>query len=612
MLGDSDQDLLDLDGDEEDEQLPDSSQELQRLRIAEIRRRLAQNRKLPSPQDERPAFAPDEDAGADLPPSSQSSLPPLPPLPPYPTALSQPGGQTAEMPPSHLPRTIPLPELPASTDDTNPSELMESPGSVRRRATQSFSAPYTSINATPEQEASRAEGASLRGWQSFRRQSPWLVPLVFVVFFFFLVLAIKPASAGPLLFIFAAIGVLQAVVLLYAAMDVLWVLAVISGFVVMAAMTFFVFFQVFFAILLSILLLAVGVAALRERYYPIKDGTVAVMGLFGKYNRTLQPGFNLRIPGEKLLGLVETHQMRYDLRSLALSLESGEQVVVDVALSYQVVPGEEYLAIRNTQDWREPIHEQLLAAVQDVVSILSADDFRPRSATNPTQKMAKDASPGLGSDEQEYHPLKRINDLLTSSMRELVADRGVAVHTVRLVLREEPRLPGQAHGGRPAPPMAHPAPGYPPAPPPTTLFPPGGRRTETSAGPLPPLVFPGQALPLPSATPVSPPARGGGALPAAGSSPAPVVISPQALAETYDAVLRRRITDLATIRRIVAQFEAVANDPVLSEQVPFDAAAGARNLLHHLLQLEMQGASQLQRPQAGDATPAVPPLPEEQ
>ncbi|HEU5376911.1 MAG TPA: thioredoxin domain-containing protein [Ktedonobacteraceae bacterium] len=66
------------------------------------------------------------------------------------------------------------------------------------------------------------------------------------------------------------------------------------------------------------------------------------------------------------------------------------------------------------------------------------------------------------------------------------------------------------------------------------------------------------------------------------------LLSPQALAESYDAVLRRRITDPATIRRILVQFETVAADPVLSEQVPFDAEFGARELRNYLLRLELQ------------------------
>lgn len=69
-------------------------------------------------------------------------------------------------------------------------------------------------------------------------------------------------------------------------------------------------------------------------------------------------------------------------------------------------------------------------------------------------------------------------------------------------------------------------------------------------------------------------------------------LSPQVMTELYDAVLRRRIVNLSIIRRIILCFEAVADDPLLSEQASFDAAAGAQNLLHHLYQLEVQRAAQ--------------------
>lgn len=621
MLGDSDQDFLDLDGNKEDEQLPDSSQELQRLRMAEIRRRLTQNRKLSPPQDEDAEFVPDEDVSADLPVSS---------LPPYPTPHATPVSRPAEMPTAQLPRPLPLPEMRPSMDDPGMTELVSPPTLRRRRATQPFSSSPSepSANGPPEQVSVRSGGSSLPGWRNFRHHSPWLVPLVFVMFFFLLVLANKHTLAGPMLFIFAAIGLLQAAVLLYATSDVFWLISVISGFIIMTAVTFFVFFVPLFAIILSLLLVALGVVALRERYQPVKDGTVAVMGLFQKYHRTLQPGFNLRIPGEKLLGVVETHQIRYDLRALALTLLSGEQVVLDIALMYQVVPGQEYLAVRNTGSWRLPIQEQLVAAVQDVVSTLSADDFRPYPASSASQKKA---SAGLMGEEHEQAPLMRVNDLLTSAMRELVADRGVAIHTVKIGLQEGPHLPGQPRSPRASPTVSHPTTILPtswqgagsplentaqrsmPATQPATQPPIAGAGAQHPAGTIPSLVLPGQLLPsAPRVTPIAPPPRGGAVPPEPAPAVVPSIISPQALAETYDAVLRRRITDLATIRRIVAQFEAVANDPKLSEQVPFDAAAGARNLLHHLYQLETQGASHLSQPPAGNAAPSESPVPEDQ
>lgn len=83
--------------------------------------------------------------------------------------------------------------------------------------------------------------------------------------------------------------------------------------------------------------------------------------------------------------------------------------------------------------------------------------------------------------------------------------------------------------------------------------------------------------------------------------------SAQALAEMYDAVLRQRITDMATIQRIINQFEAVAADPELSQLVPFDAAAGAQNLINHLHHLQMRAYAALSQHQESDAS--LPPAP---
>jgi hypothetical protein len=136
--------------------------------------------------------------------------------------------------------------------------------------------------------------------------------------------------------------------------------------------------------------------------------------------------------------------------------------------------------------------------------------------------------------------------------------------------------------------------------------PPGANADEMAslgAG-LAPTDWSGQGMlpPYQPRPPVASPAIG--ATPSAGTPPPPMtLLSAQALAETYDAVVRHRITDLGTIRRIIAQFEAVAADPELSQQVPFDAAAGARNLRNHLYQLEMRNASLLSSP-PGSVSPA--------
>ena len=447
---------------------------------------------------------------------------------------------------------------------------------------------------------------------------------------------VSPRLALPLLFIFAAMGVLQAAALLYMPNDAFWVVGVVAGFVLMTAVAFFVFFSPIFATLLSILLLALGIVAIRERYYPVKEGTVAVMGLFEKYNRTLQPGFNLRVPGEKVLGIVSTHRERHQVRIPSLTLSTGEHIALDVAMSYQSIPGQEYLAIRNTNNWKEPLHQLLVEITQDVVSALSADDFSRQHGSYLSHMGAGDSLSDSLDDEHAHSPLARINDRLAHEMRDQVADRGVVIHAVKVHLLESPLVPGNVSAPSKAPApvspgtASHPTGIRPSAGqvigiPADRLLPAGGPPTrplhellagendvaQPPTGTIPKLVFPGQSLPVPpsSMTPIAPPPRGGAAPVTAEPTP-PAILSPQALAETYDAVLRRRITDIATIQRIVVQFETVANDPILSEQAPFDVAAGAQNLLNHLYQLKLQSASQLS-PSAldDDSSPSVPQTP---
>ncbi len=283
-------------------------------------------------------------------------------------------------------------------------------------------------------------------------------------------------------------------------------------------------------------------------------------------------------------------------------------MTLSVAVTYQVIPGAEHLAILQTKDWQKPIQQQLQAVVQDVISVLSIDDFRPSGVYPPPG-----AYSAYGADEsdagQEASPLERINERLTEAMSEQVADRGVAVHAVRVHLLESPHLPGSAQtAGQQAP-----------SPPPMAAL--SGLGQGAGQGADPPLqeaarasapLYPAAPAGLagqpgvpayPSGPPVaSPPAKS--AVPPPGAPPERMtLLSAQALAETYDAVVRQRITDPATIRRIISQFEAVAADPELSQQVPFDAEAGALNLMNHLRHLQARSQAQAQ----AQAAPAQPP-----
>ncbi|GEM_PF-2341604 len=599
MSGDSDEDLLSEDQGEEADFIQATSEELRRLRIAARRQSQFQSAKRnTAPEEEPDEEQPDQALEA----GTGSDFPPLSP-PPWPTLLS-PSAPSAEAPR----RTRPLPRMrqPASPPPAVPS-------ASRLKRTDPYLASQGKNSSGTSTLASDAGASALPGWRGFRRHSHWLIPGLLVAVLFALVLAVNPhLPVVSILLIFAAIGVLQAGLLLYAPNDIFWAASLVGGMVVLLAVAFFIFFGPIFGFILSILLLALGGLALRERYFPVKEGTVAVMWLCGRYNRTLQPGFNLRAPGEKVQGIVQTQKMRYEVRLPPITLLSGEQVTLSAAISYQVVPGQEYLAVRTTKDWQKPVQQQLVEVVQDVISGLSSDAF-----WHPGQRHQV-ALGGLAPDEtsaaQRASPLERINEQLTIAMSNQLAERGVAVHAVKVHIIDGPRLPGGT-GSAGHPPQT----AYPPVSMPTAQ--PGAPGMPQGVSPAPPIAATSEVPPLGTGVaPVDWSAQGmlpphqpgpstapgaGGAAPAVGSAPPPpmTVLSAQALAETYDAVVRHRITDLGTIRRIIAQFEAVAANPELSRQVPFDAAAGARNLRNHLYQLEMRNASLL--PSQGSAPPTT-------
>jgi len=640
MWGDSDKALLPEEGEDgEADPMQVTSQELRRLRMEERRRQAAQSSQSPGSMPLRD----EADRRVEAESTPRAVLPSLPPWPtphspdppragpaktlPLPgtqqpgtsppplLSVAPPTGTSAAALPPVTPAAPQAPVLPMTPVAPVASAPPPQPGagsaSVRRRT-----APFTPSQA-PEMAAApsvpfEAGSYSLPGWQGFRRHSHWLIPVLLVIAFFLVVAATNPGRAVPMVFVFAAVGVLQAGILLYAPNDAFWAVGVVGGFLVFLCVAFFALFEVFISLILSILLLSLGGAALRERYYPVKEGTVAVMGLFGRYSRTLQPGFNLRAPGEKALGVIETQRIRHDVNLPPITLFSGEQVTLSVAIMYQVVPGQEYLAIRTTKDWQKPIQQQLVAVIRDVISALSADDFR----ASPTGHQLRSPLGALAADEVDEtpaaSPIERINERLTSAMRDQVADRGVTVHAVNARLLERPRLTGGAHPSTHQALAAHPTVALPGGQAPgqrvVDSIPPVAQMTQAGGmaalgASSAPAGWPGQmALPPQSVgVPVALPLAGVGA-PAGGTPFEPMtLLSAQALAEAYDAVVCQRITDLATIRRIIAQFEAVASDPTLSQQVPFDAAAGAQNLINHLRHLEARNFSHFAQQSGGGA-----------
>ncbi len=478
------------------------------------------------------------------------------------------------------------------------------------------------------------------GWANFRHHSRWFLPAVLVLLFFVLVALVSlnggvrlpPEAIGPMFFIFAAIGVFQAGALYYAdanSNDTAWVLAVAGGIIAFLAAACFALFSTAFAFFLTILLLALGGLLLRRYSLVIRAGTAVVMGRFGKPKRTLYPGFNLRFPGEKVLGHVETGQKRCELPLTPIRLRSGEQVKLRVSAVYEVIPGEEHLAVRSTKDWNMPIQQRLATVVEDVVSMLTAADLLPPAGGSQTGLSLSRAAEAEGASS----PLDALNAQLTTTLREQVADRGVVVLAVKAYLVDGPRAQDAARLAPPPSPTISLPPSSHPTLPLSADLSRAGRVVEGSGQALPHIDLPspvirhvaGMAAPsiedrqagapevvsslfsVPvtgQGLPLVPP--GGMSLRVSGTGQGVAPLSLRQLEQFYNDIVQQRITDSSTIRRLIAQFDAVAADPELSERAPFDPAGAARNLRQYLTSLERWGSgSQTVSPDSSAPPPQV-------
>lgn len=267
MLGDSDKDSFELNSEERDEgeeEIPTSSQEL--LQAFERERTWQQTQSSAvSPAQYAPPEPLSEDTtlGNDEPSTFPTSSLPSWPTPPPSAARSF--SSAAGGPP-----TVPMTNQGQPLGDDIFPPFSPPVAAPSRRSTQQRRAPAPPRNQVGV--AASPAGDAFPGWSNFRKRSPWLVPLIFVFFFFALVLLVRPTLALPLLFIFAAIGVLEVAVLLYVPSDAFWVVGVVASFVFMMAVAFFAFFTPIFASALSVLLVALGIVAIRERYYQRGNG----------------------------------------------------------------------------------------------------------------------------------------------------------------------------------------------------------------------------------------------------------------------------------------------------------------------------------------------------
>jgi regulator of protease activity HflC (stomatin/prohibitin superfamily) len=399
--------------------------------------------------------------------------------------------------------------------------------------------------------------------------------------------SLPPVSLWFIGAVLAIIAIAQGVAVYFAGpRHNMWILGTVGGLIL------FVLFGVFAIvgpILGTVLLLAVlgGCIYLARRcIHPVAEGSVDIVYVSGKYNRTLFPGFNLVWPWEDVTQRVNIEETNWNCPPQKIQLSPEEDVVLRAVISYQVVPEDAHLAVTQIDNWQESLRNLFVTTLQTIATHFTPTDFLawPQSlqayqaqTTHPDPQSTH--LPDEGVDDFAAGPARRelINTLLFEQMRDRVALWGIQIHWVRI---RDIELAPHTLAGISAPPLLS---GYTTndhqvekeliaaasgAQPNRTSF--ADRQDNTSIGG--------------SIEHISADQEPTEAMQVAVNSTPGQLLPPQklpseeSLRKAYEQVQSGKVTDPQTIRQIAITFEAVARDPELSQKISFDAERASDNL----------------------------------
>ncbi len=348
----------------------------------------------------------------------------------------------------------------------------------------------------------------------------------------------------PLALVIIAIAIAQGVAVYYSGSNnVFWAMSTVGAFFLFLLVGCFAIFGVIptFFLLAVLIVLTIILARLYVRQVP--QGTVDMVYLFGKYNRTLDPGFNILLPWEKIHNKgIKVTERTWASPLLRVQMSRTEDVEISATISYQLIPEQAHIAITQVDAWEANLQELFNTTIKNVATSISPDDLLAwqrgmRSRLAPTST--------LNSPFENNPRWEQINNTLFQYMRDKAIQRGIQVNWVHV--RDAKLMP---HGA-------------------TTLESTSEARPSNTATTQPDKGMPSKQSRASSA-----------------ATPAPAVdlpnISNEALEKVlmtaYREVRNGKITDPSTIRHLAQQFEAVARDPEKNKHVSFDAKRAADNL----------------------------------
>jgi len=368
---------------------------------------------------------------------------------------------------------------------------------------------------------------------------------------------VGPDALIPLFFIFAAVAVIIGTAMAYAPNETIWALAMMVGLIIDVALTTWALSGIVIAIALLFSISTLLIVIVRRQLHTVLEHTVHVMILFGKYNRTIYPGFNLRLPWEQLWAIVPTADITLDAQIQNVTLADGRQVTCRVSASCHVVAAKAYLLADHVSEWQRHVQQELELGIVETLTNTEADLW-----LNANHSLAE----------------SRIDPSLAATIRsrtqQSVAKWGISIDTIRVHTLQAALPITPVNNATVAvsviEPRSFPSPVVPDA---VSASAPQLAYHLQLAYHIPPMQ-PAMAG-VPATVMRSVPASVQLPLPATVQPP---ITAPAALIEAYAAVRERRITDPTTIARIAAAFEQAGKDPLLGPTLPFNAEEAAKNL----------------------------------
>lgn len=314
------------------------------------------------------------------------------------------------------------------------------------------------------------------------------------------------------------LSVLVAVALYAAPNDTMWTATLGLGIAAYFTVAVVVLFGPLAGAGVALLLIVAGGTFVRERLHPVMEQTVHVTTLFGRYHRTLLPGVNVLLPGERMLAILQTQPQEHTTLPLRASTANGLENQATATIRYELVPEEAHRAVLVTRDWQRNLRQILAATVRDELANWDPA-WRDTERNDP---LAESASDGPSSRESAMQAdVDRLARRVERRVREQVLRWGVQIAWVHL---HDVVLPSPSE--RPAPlladrPTERVATERPPVPAPVSVAPDAWRAPRLQS-PAFPRIGRGSTEPL-GPSPVQPAQIGAGPPqePAAGAPDAP-------------------------------------------------------------------------------------------